>query len=189
MFFFPRDKFECRLRYGLDLKRPLIVSAGALVERKGHHHIIQALKYLSDRRIDAQLLIVGGPGPEGQYEAKLHELVSDLNLQTSVHFTGKLAPDAMGEALSAGDLLCLASTNEGWPNVVHEALACGSPVVSTDVSAVPDMLPQRKFQADCADERPSGTPRTGPRGRITKGLGPERDFGLGPLPLLAAGGH
>jgi glycosyltransferase involved in cell wall biosynthesis len=42
--------------------------------------------------------------------------------------------------MSAADVFCLASTNEGWPNVVHEALACGAPVVATDVGAVPEML-------------------------------------------------
>jgi len=66
-------------------------------------------------------------------------------LQSSVYFTGNVAPDAMAEILSAGNVLCLASTNEGWPNVVHEALACGSPVVSTDVGAVREMLPSNRY--------------------------------------------
>jgi glycosyltransferase involved in cell wall biosynthesis len=42
--------------------------------------------------------------------------------------------------MSAADVFCLASTNEGGPNVVHEALACGTPVVAADVGAVPEML-------------------------------------------------
>jgi glycosyltransferase involved in cell wall biosynthesis len=44
--------------------------------------------------------------------------------------------------MSAADVFCLASTREGWPNVVHEALACGTPVVATDVGAVPDLIPE-----------------------------------------------
>ena len=51
-------------------------------------------------------------------------------------FWGRYPADAMAEVMSAADVLCLASTNEGWPNVVHEALACGTPVVATDVGAV-----------------------------------------------------
>jgi glycosyltransferase involved in cell wall biosynthesis len=47
--------------------------------------------------------------------------------------------------MSASDVFCLASTNEGWPNVVHEALACGAPVVATDVGAVPEMLPDERY--------------------------------------------
>ena len=47
--------------------------------------------------------------------------------------------------MSAGDLVCLASSREGWPNVVHEALACGTPVVAADVGAVPEMIPSEAF--------------------------------------------
>jgi glycosyltransferase involved in cell wall biosynthesis len=43
--------------------------------------------------------------------------------------------------ISAADVMCLATTREGWPNVVHEALACGTPVVATDVGGIPDMIP------------------------------------------------
>jgi teichuronic acid biosynthesis glycosyltransferase TuaC len=46
----------------------------------------------------------------------------------------------MAELMSAADIFCLASSNEGWPNVVHEALACGTPVVATGVGAIPEML-------------------------------------------------
>jgi glycosyltransferase involved in cell wall biosynthesis len=43
--------------------------------------------------------------------------------------------------MSAADVFCLASSREGWPNVVHEALACGAPAVATDVGGIQDMLP------------------------------------------------
>jgi glycosyltransferase involved in cell wall biosynthesis len=42
--------------------------------------------------------------------------------------------------MSAADVFCLASSREGWPNVVHEALACGTPAVATDVGAVPEII-------------------------------------------------
>ena len=62
-FFHPRDQENCRRKHGLPLGAPLILSAGALVERKGHHHAIQAIKLLPS---NVQLAIAGGPGPEGQ---------------------------------------------------------------------------------------------------------------------------
>lgn len=138
--FFPRNRRTCRIQHGFALDRPLIVSAGALVERKGHHRIIRALHSLIANGINADLVIVGGPGPEGHYETNIRQLVSDLGLERSVRFLGPVTPEIMAEVMSAADLLCLASSNEGWPNVVHESLACGTPVVATDVGAVPEML-------------------------------------------------
>jgi teichuronic acid biosynthesis glycosyltransferase TuaC len=138
--FFPRDRTSCRIKLGLPLDRPIIVSAGALVERKGHHRIIKALKSIAASGFAAQLVIAGGPGPEGQYERTLRDLVAHLRLESAVRFLGSVSGETMAEIMSAADIFCLASTNEGWPNVVHEALACGAPVVATDVGAVPEML-------------------------------------------------
>ena len=143
--FFPRDRAEIRTRHALPLDRPLILSAGALVERKGHHRIVEALASLSVSGVVPHLLIAGGPGPEGQYEETIREQVSRLGLQESVHFLGQVPPHELAELMSAADVFCLSSTNEGWPNVVHEALACGTPVVATDVGAVPDMLPSDRY--------------------------------------------
>ena len=143
--FWPRDKERCRRKYGFAPNGPLIVSAGALVERKGHHCAIQALKSISSARGAVQLAIAGGPGPEGQYENTLRDLVSRLGLESQVRFLGSMSADALAEVISASDVLCLASTNEGWPNVVHEALACGTPVVATNVGAVPEMLDNGRY--------------------------------------------
>jgi glycosyltransferase involved in cell wall biosynthesis len=137
--FFPRDRAACRLKHGFAADRPLLLSAGALVERKGHHRILRALAAMApDRR--PQLAIVGGPGPEGSYAEQLVRLAATLDLGKWVRFLGPVSPTAMAELMSAADVFCLASTNEGWPNVIHEALACGTPVVATDVGAVPEML-------------------------------------------------
>jgi teichuronic acid biosynthesis glycosyltransferase TuaC len=138
--FFTRDRAACRTQYGFAVDRPLIVCAGALVERKGHHRVINALAAMRTGENKPQLAIAGGRGPEGQYEEQLRSLVDRLELTADVRFLGPLPPDQLAEVMSAADVCCLASTNEGWPNVVHEALACGTPVVATDVGAVPDML-------------------------------------------------
>jgi glycosyltransferase involved in cell wall biosynthesis len=138
--FYLRDRMLCRRKHGFATDRPLIVSAGALIERKGHHRVLHAVKRLIDREIPVQLAIVGGAGSEGSYEPNIRKAVLELGLESSVRFMGVQAPDQMSELLSAADVLCLASTREGWPNVVHEALACGTPVVATDVGAIPDMI-------------------------------------------------
>lgn len=138
--FYPRDRTAARAKYGLAPDRPLILSAGALVERKGHHRIIQAISNLAKDGLRPQLAIAGGRGPEGPFEDRLHALVTELGLEADVHFLGQASPQTLAELMSAADVFCLASTNEGWPNVVHEALACGVPVVATNVGAIPEML-------------------------------------------------
>ena len=120
----------------------------ALVERKGHHRIVEILPQLSPQLSPArapQLLIAGGPGPEGQYETELRRQIARLGLEPAVRLLGPVPPGTLAELMSLADVLCLASTNEGWPNVVHEALACGTPVVATDVGAIPEMLDHGRF--------------------------------------------
>jgi glycosyltransferase involved in cell wall biosynthesis len=78
-------------------------------------------------------LVVGGPGPEGDMGAALRQQVAQLGLGGSVRFLGPLAPDALRLPLSAADVFVLATRNEGWANVFLEAMACGLPVVTTDV--------------------------------------------------------
>jgi glycosyltransferase involved in cell wall biosynthesis len=138
--FFPHAREACRRKHNLPLDRPLILSAGALVERKGHHRVVEALRSIRVDGSKVELMIAGGPGPEGQYENDLRTLVQQSGLADSVRFLGAVPAATMAELMSAADVFCLASTNEGWPNVVHEALACGTPVVATDVGAVPAML-------------------------------------------------
>jgi glycosyltransferase involved in cell wall biosynthesis len=61
-------------------------------------------------------------------------------LVDQVTFCGEVTQDTLAELMSAADVFCLASSTEGWPNVVNEALACGTPVVATDVGAVRQMV-------------------------------------------------
>lgn len=144
--FFLRDSGSCRRKHGFATDRPLILSAGALVERKGHHRIMQALASMPPGSRPV-LAIAGGRGPEGAYEEELRNLAVRLGLEPSVRFLGAVPAETVSELMSAADVFCLASTNEGWPNVVHEALACGTPVVATDVGAVPDMLAGGRYGA------------------------------------------
>jgi glycosyltransferase involved in cell wall biosynthesis len=139
--FHPRDRAACRQAHGIAPDAPAILSAGQLIELKGHHRIIRAIAEVSRGGKPASLIIAGGPGRHGQYEGEIRRQVNALGMRGRVRLCGQVAQETLAELMAAADVLCLASSREGWPNVVQEALACGTPVVATDVGAVPDMIP------------------------------------------------
>ena len=95
--------------------------------------MIECLPALRDAYPGLQYLIVGGAGPEGDWSERLQALVAEQGLQDTVRFLGPMAPDKLKGPLSASDVFVLATRNEGWANVFLEAMACGVPVVTTDV--------------------------------------------------------
>ncbi|MFA9460961.1 glycosyltransferase [Thiohalorhabdus sp. Cl-TMA] len=131
--FQPIDRGTARRDLGIPETAPVIVSVGALVERKGFHRVMEVLPALREHFPGLRYLIVGGPGPEGDMGAYLRERVQSLGLEDTVHFLGPMAPEALCRPLSAADLFVLATSHEGWANVFLEAMACGLPVVTTDV--------------------------------------------------------
>jgi len=112
-------------RQALGVTKPLFVSVGHLIERKGHHLVIEALSQIPE----AELLIVG-TGPE---ESALRELSEQLSLGNRVRFLGQRPHSELKSIYGAADALVLASSREGWANVLLEAMACGTPAIATDV--------------------------------------------------------
>lgn len=131
--FHPVAREAARRRYKIPLDALVLISVGGLVERKGMHRVIDCLPELVARHPNLHYLIVGGGSAEGDMRAELNEQVALLGLNRHVHFLGTLAPDELKWPLSAADVFVLATRNEGWANVFLEAMACGLPVVSTDV--------------------------------------------------------
>src|SRR5258705_6868419 len=139
------DMQACREAHGLAGTDRVILCAGDLAELKGHHKVIRALKALNDAGVSARVIIAGGVGRSGRYAATLREQVAELNLRDRVRFAGEIPQEALAQLMCAADVFCLASSSEGWPNVVNEALACGTPVVATDVGAVRQMIPSHEY--------------------------------------------
>ena len=144
--FHTRDHLVCRAKHGIPADAKVILSAGELIEAKGHHMVIQAIHELAKRGVATQAVVAGGVAHGGRpYDRELRQLVSGLGLESSVRFAGWVNRESLAELASAADVLCLASYTEGWPNVVHEALACGTPVVASAVGSVPDMIPSERY--------------------------------------------
>ncbi|NOR68345.1 MAG: glycosyltransferase [Methylomarinum sp.] len=131
--FYPIDKSIARDKLDIPQSVKVMVSVGALVDRKGFHRVIEVMPALVDKFPNLILLIIGGDSPEGGIRETLESQVQRLNLQKYVRFLGTIAAEELKTPLSAADVFVLATANEGWANVFLEAMACGLPVITTDV--------------------------------------------------------
>jgi predicted glycoside hydrolase/deacetylase ChbG (UPF0249 family)/glycosyltransferase involved in cell wall biosynthesis len=134
------DREASRRHYQIETNTRLILTAGNLAPIKCHENIVKALRGVIDSGIKAQLWIAGGTGRSGRHEAVIRAEVKANDLEDHVRFVGELPQKELATMMAAADVFCLASSREGWPNVVNEALACGTPVVATDVGAVRRMI-------------------------------------------------
>ncbi|QBQ56502.1 glycosyltransferase [Nitrosococcus wardiae] len=138
--FAPISKEKARQKLGLPLQAPVLVTVGALVERKGFHRVIELMPQLRQEFPELIYLVVGGSSPEGDWRKKLQQQAEALGLQERVRFLGQFSPEELKVPLSAADVFVLATRNEGWANVLLEAMACGLPVVTTDVGGNAEVI-------------------------------------------------
>ena len=120
------------IRRDLDLSGPVLASVGHLIERKGHHLVIDALTNIPD----ATLLIAG----DGEERSALKKQAKRLGLRDRVRFFGALPHAELADIYNAADALVLASSREGWANVLLEALACGAPCIATNAGGNAEVI-------------------------------------------------
>lgn len=131
--FSPMDRGMARAQLKIPLDAKVLVTVGALVERKGFHRVIEQLPRLLHEYPSLIYLAVGGASPEGDWTTRLRQQVEALGVTESVKFLGPMKPEELKVPLSAADVSVLASSNEGWANVILEAMACGRPVIASAV--------------------------------------------------------
>jgi teichuronic acid biosynthesis glycosyltransferase TuaC len=129
--FYPEERVAAREKFGIGASFA-IASVGHLIERKGHHLVIEALAHIPD----AELYLAGS----GEEETRLRVLADKLNVTDRVHFLGTMPQTRLRTLYSAVDCLVLASSREGWANVLLEAMACGTPVVASKVWGTPEVV-------------------------------------------------
>lgn len=142
--FQPKDRQVCRNELGVHGR--LILSVGHLIPRKGHDLVIRALNLLPDTD-----LIIVGDGPE---RGKLERLAIELGLKDRVRFLGQIAHADLPDIYSAADMLVLASSREGWANVLLEAMACGTPVIASDVWGTKEVVKESAAGKLISDRTP-----------------------------------
>ncbi len=128
--FSPVDRAEQRAALGLN--GFTLMSVGYLIPRKAHHLIIEALPALPDTR-----LLIAGEGPEKE---NLTRLAQELGVANHVTMLGALPQTELRNYYGAVDALVLASSREGWANVLLESMACGTPVVASNVWGTPEVV-------------------------------------------------
>jgi glycosyltransferase involved in cell wall biosynthesis len=128
----PADRAAARRALGAQEGPVVLVSVGNLVELKGHDLVIEALASMPDT-----LLLIIGEGPERR---ELVALASRIGVGGRVRYLGRVAHEGLAAIYGAADALILASSREGWPNVLLEAMACGTPVIASRVGGVPEMV-------------------------------------------------
>ncbi|QDU36088.1 Putative teichuronic acid biosynthesis glycosyltransferase TuaC [Maioricimonas rarisocia] len=139
--FRPGDPKQCRTELGLPQDVPIVVSVGDLLEAKGFHLLIEAAANLTCNGQPVHVVLVGGPGRFGRdYTREIRSLVEACGMQDRVHLAGRQPHDELWKWYSAADLFALLSSREGSPNVLMEALACGTPAIGTPVGGIAEVL-------------------------------------------------
>ena len=126
-------QLQARERLGFAAVDKVIISVGNLIELKGFHRLIALLPRLITQFPTLKLLVVGGPVEGDSTAEKLKQQVQLLGLESVVYFTGRIAPAEMKWYYGCADIFALATSFEGWANVFLEAMACGLPVITTQV--------------------------------------------------------
>ena len=119
-------------RQALGFTRPTLLAVGNLVALKRHRLMVEALVSLPE----ADLVIVG----EGPERGSIEALARKRRIADRVRLLGHVPQHRLPEIYSAADLLVLVSTSEGWPNVLLESMACGTPVLVSDIDGITDIV-------------------------------------------------
>ena len=130
LFMPPTDRQTLRKR--LELTNKTLLSVGNLVPLKGHDISIASLRHLPGHS-----LMIAGEGPERE---KLQKLAARIGVGERVRFLGRVKHEGLPEYYGAADALVLASSREGWANVLLESLACGTPVIATGTGGSPEII-------------------------------------------------
>ena len=144
--FRPLSRDECRKSLGLPVDRQIMITVGDRLELKGFHVIVDALPEILKTHPDAMYVCVGGPGRHGRdFTSEIQSRIDRLGLSDRVLLAGAQKHSELVRWYNSADLYVLASSREGSPNALMEALACGTPAVSTRVGSAPDELEPTGF--------------------------------------------
>jgi len=127
---------QARSKLRLPLRKKILVCVASLVPAKGHEYLIEAMKVISKQREDVVLMLVGS----GFFATKLLKKIRKLNLEKKVSILGRRPHEEIPLWMNAADIIVLPSISESFGTVIPEALACGKPVVASQVGGIPEII-------------------------------------------------
>ena len=134
--FVPEPQIEARKSLGIKLHQRSILFVGNLEITKGCKELVLSFSDLFKENENVHLYFIG----RGRAEKELKGLAGSTGCLNNVHFWGEVEHADLTRWYNAADLICLPSYNEGVPNVLLEAMACGLPVVATNVGGIPEIV-------------------------------------------------
>jgi teichuronic acid biosynthesis glycosyltransferase TuaC len=130
------DRSVARAQLAIDEKTELVLFVGRLDTAKGIEELLEAFASLAVSRPNLRLAFVGdGPGGEHLRSKSRH-----LALEDRITLNGACSSQKVAQWLAAANVLALPSYNEGYPNVIIEALSCGRPVIATNVGGILELV-------------------------------------------------
>jgi len=137
--FKPIEKEAARSKCGLEKDSRIILFVGNLLEQKGLLELIDAMKLVRERDQNVQLYMIGAE-KDPNFRRSLENKINDYHLQHAVTILGTKEQPEIAVWMSAADCLVLPSHIEGFGLVALEAMACGTPVIGTNVGGLKTLL-------------------------------------------------
>jgi glycosyltransferase involved in cell wall biosynthesis len=133
--FSPGDRTEARQRLNLPQSQKMLLWVGRMEYVKGLHVLLEACHHLEGRNLDYHLYLVG----DGSLRSTLESTRQTRELSKRITFVGPVLHESLADWYRAADYMVLPSRSEGVPNVLREALACGTPFVASRVGGIPEL--------------------------------------------------
>jgi len=134
--FRPGDRSQARERLGIDPSCEAVVYVGRMDLNKGLHELVEAVAALHVNRPRLHCYLVGR-GPD---RSTIEDAIRAYEASGFMHIVPGCAFEEVAAWMTAADVVTLPSHMEGCPNVILEALACGRPVVATNIGGIPEIL-------------------------------------------------
>ena len=130
------DFSKFRIERRLDERDNVVGYVGALDKAKGIPNLLEAIPMVLERRNRVEFLL----GGDGELQTSVEQCLSGDNFCGKAKSVGWIPHDELPKYLNELKLLVLPSYTEGLPNIILEAMACGTPVLATPVGAIPDII-------------------------------------------------